>query len=100
MAQDPSKREELAQAKSDREVMQDLHEMTDATLRQLTEFLDAKWPQVCAWHVHTAILIIIEGHKTAFNGFQYQFTTGNPLKNLKMTLIYIMRMAVCTRVLV
>jgi hypothetical protein len=25
----------------------------------------------------TAILIIIEGHETAFNGFQYQFTTRN-----------------------
>jgi hypothetical protein len=30
----------------------------------------------------TAILIIIEGSKTAFNGFQYQFTTGKPLKIL------------------
>jgi hypothetical protein len=36
----------------------------------------------------TAILIIIEGHETAFNGFEYQFTTGKPLKNLKLTLNY------------
>jgi hypothetical protein len=36
----------------------------------------------------TAILIIIEGHKTAFNGCWYQFTTGKPLKNLKLTLKY------------
>jgi hypothetical protein len=24
-------------------------------------------------HIRTAILIIIEGHETAFNGFEYQF---------------------------
>ncbi len=36
----------------------------------------------------TAILIIIEGHETAFNGFWYQFTTGKLLKNLKLTLNY------------
>jgi hypothetical protein len=36
----------------------------------------------------TAILIIVEGHETAFNGFQYQFTTGKPLKSLKKTLNY------------
>ncbi len=35
---------------------------------------------------HTAIPIIIEGHETAFNGFQYQFTTGKPLRDLKPTL--------------
>jgi hypothetical protein len=34
----------------------------------------------------TAIPIIIEDHETAFNVFQYQFTTGKPLKNLKPTL--------------
>ncbi len=33
----------------------------------------------------TAILIIIEGSETAFNGFWYQFTTGKPLKNMKQT---------------
>ncbi len=32
--------------------------------------------------VCTAILIIIEGQKTAFNGFEYQFTTGKPLESL------------------
>jgi hypothetical protein len=32
--------------------------------------------------------IIIEGHKMAFNGFEYQFTTGKPLKNTKLTLNY------------
>ena len=37
---------------------------------------------------HTAIPIIIEDHETAFNGFEYQFTTGKPLKNLKPTLNY------------
>ena len=37
---------------------------------------------------HTAILIIIEGHETASNGFQYQFTTGKPVENLKLTLNY------------
>jgi hypothetical protein len=36
----------------------------------------------------TAILIIIEGHETASNSFQYQFTTGKPLKNLKLTSSY------------
>jgi hypothetical protein len=36
----------------------------------------------------TAIPIIIEGHKTAFNGLKYQFTTGKPLKDLKLTLEY------------
>jgi hypothetical protein len=36
----------------------------------------------------TAIPIIIEGHETAFNGFEYQITTGKPLKNLKQTLNY------------
>jgi hypothetical protein len=36
----------------------------------------------------TAILIIIRGHETAFNGFWYQFTTGKPLRNLKLTLNY------------
>jgi hypothetical protein len=36
----------------------------------------------------TAILIISEGHETAFNGFKYQLTTGKPLKNLKLTLNY------------
>jgi hypothetical protein len=39
-------------------------------------------------HTHTAIPIIIEGHETAFNGFSYQFTTGKPLKDLKLTLEY------------
>jgi hypothetical protein len=34
----------------------------------------------------TAIVIIIEGHETAFNCFLYQFTTGKPLRNLKLTL--------------
>jgi hypothetical protein len=55
----------------------------------------------CTWHLcvvcirtcmciagHTAFLIIIEGHKTACNGFQYQFTTRKLLKNLKPTLNY------------
>jgi hypothetical protein len=36
----------------------------------------------------TAILIIIEGSETYSIGFQYQFTTGKPLKNLKLTLNY------------
>ncbi len=36
----------------------------------------------------TAILIIIEGHEMAFNGFWYQFTTGKQLKNLKRSLNY------------
>ncbi len=36
----------------------------------------------------TAILIIIEGCETVFNGFRYHFTTGKPLKNLKLTLTY------------
>ncbi len=36
----------------------------------------------------TAILTIIEGCETAFNGFKYQFTTAKPLKNLKLTLKY------------
>ncbi len=36
----------------------------------------------------TAILMITEGHETAFNGFWYQFTIGKPLKNLKLTLEY------------
>jgi hypothetical protein len=31
-------------------------------------------------NIHTAIPIRIEGHETAFNGFQYQLTTGKPLK--------------------
>jgi hypothetical protein len=34
----------------------------------------------------TAILIILEGRETAFNGFKYQFTTGKPSKNLKLNL--------------
>jgi hypothetical protein len=33
-------------------------------------------------------LIISEGHETALNGFEYQFTTGKPLKNLEPTLDY------------
>ena len=33
----------------------------------------------------TALPIIIEGHETAFNGFEYQFTTEKPLKDLKLT---------------
>ncbi len=39
---------------------------------------------------NTAILVIIEALETAFNGFYlyYQFTTGKPLKNLKVTLKY------------
>jgi hypothetical protein len=36
----------------------------------------------------TAILIIIEGHETAFNGFKYQFTTGKLLKNLQPAFNY------------
>jgi hypothetical protein len=36
----------------------------------------------------TAIPIITEGHETAFNGFQHQFTSGKPLKNLKPALNY------------
>ncbi len=32
--------------------------------------------------------IIIEGRETAFDGFEYQFTTGKPLKSLKLTLNY------------
>jgi hypothetical protein len=46
-----------------------------------------KAPEACL-HIHTAIPRIIEGHKTAFNGLQYQFTTGKPLKNLKLTFNY------------
>jgi hypothetical protein len=42
---------------------------------------------VCA-NARTAILIIIEGHETAFNGFWYQFTTGKLLKCLKLALNY------------
>jgi hypothetical protein len=38
--------------------------------------------------VSTAILTIIEGHETAFNGCEYQFTSGKPLKNLKLTVNY------------
>ncbi len=40
------------------------------------------------WWDTTAIPIIIEGHETAFNGCEYQFTTWKPLKNLKPTLNY------------
>jgi hypothetical protein len=40
------------------------------------------------WNAVAAILATIEGQETAFNGFQYQFTTGKPLKNLKLTLNY------------
>jgi hypothetical protein len=36
----------------------------------------------------TAILIIIAGRETAYNGFEYQFTTGKSLKNLKLALNY------------
>jgi hypothetical protein len=36
----------------------------------------------------TAILLMIEGRETAFNGSKYQFTTGESLKNLKLTLDY------------
>ncbi len=36
----------------------------------------------------TAILIIIEGHETAFYGFAYQFTTGKPFQNMKPNLNY------------
>ncbi len=36
----------------------------------------------------TAILIISEGHETAFNGFSYQFTTGKSLEILQPTLNY------------
>ncbi len=44
----------------------------------------------CIWIslYSTLISIIIEGHETAFNGFEYQFTTGKPLKDLKLTLNY------------
>jgi hypothetical protein len=47
-------------------------------------------PFLCAKSINrnTAILIIFVGRETAFNGFQYQFTTGKPLKNLKLTLNY------------
>ncbi len=31
------------------------------------------------------ILIIIEGSETVFDSFQYQFTTGKPMKKLKLT---------------
>jgi hypothetical protein len=31
---------------------------------------------------------MIEGCETAFNGLYYQFTTGKPLKSLKLTLNY------------
>jgi hypothetical protein len=37
---------------------------------------------------HAAILIIVEVHETAFNVFQYQFTTGKPFRSLKLTLNY------------
>ncbi len=36
----------------------------------------------------TAILVVIGANETASNVFQYQFTTGKPLKNLKLTLNY------------
>ncbi len=36
----------------------------------------------------TAILMIVEGREIAFQCFLYQFTTGKPLKNLKLTLEY------------
>ena len=42
----------------------------------------------CVYMCTTAISIIMEGHETAFNGFEYQFTTGKPLKDLKLTLSY------------
>jgi hypothetical protein len=32
--------------------------------------------------IYAVILIIIEGHETAFDCFEYQFTTGKPLENL------------------
>jgi hypothetical protein len=37
---------------------------------------------------NTVIPVTMEGHETAINGFEYQFTTGKPLKNLKPTLNY------------
>jgi hypothetical protein len=43
---------------------------------------------LCPCNRATAIPIIIEGHETAFNGFEYQFTSGKPLKDLKPTLNY------------
>ncbi len=36
----------------------------------------------------TAILIISEGHETAFSDFKYQCATRKPLKNVKLTLGY------------
>ena len=36
----------------------------------------------------TLIIIVTEGHQTAFNSIWYQFTTGKPSKNLKLTLNY------------
>ncbi len=38
-------------------------------------------------------------HETAFNGFEYQFTTGKPLKNLKLTLKYFENGSMCMCVL-
>ncbi len=52
---------------------------------QFEAWLDPWQP---AYWFSTAIPIIVEGHETAFNGFEYQFTTGKLLKNLKPTLNY------------
>ena len=49
--------------------------------------------------MYYAILIIIEGRKTAFNGFWYQFTTGKPLKNLKTDPSIMMRIEVCKQII-
>ncbi len=37
----------------------------------------------------TGVFKIIEGQETASNGFEYQFTTGKPLKSMKPTLNYV-----------
>jgi hypothetical protein len=36
----------------------------------------------------TGALKIIKGRETAFNAFEYQFSTGKPLKSRKLTLNY------------
>jgi hypothetical protein len=43
----------------------------------------------------TAIPRIFEDRETVFNGFQYQFITGKPLKSLKLTLDYYEKWQYC-----
>ncbi len=62
-------------------------------------FAHAFWLNLNA-NCFPAILIMIEGHETASNCFQYQFTTGKPLKNLKLTLNYYEDGSMCLYVLI